>query len=167
MEKTELVRSRSDSWAAVSEGDLCATSLLGSSLGINTCGGVKENCWAEGGVGPWCSHNKHSAKTKGSSGAGTSLQSWIKGAGPLYLGMVQSLDAVSPQQGRVTLSKTALLSQGQFPERADSWGLCVGSVPGSWRNMFCSLEGACGWHGRASTTNWKPASQYCYWHALK
>lgn len=39
--ETELFKSPLDSWAAVSEGDLHAGSLLASSLKINTCGEAK------------------------------------------------------------------------------------------------------------------------------
>lgn len=93
-------------------------------------------------------------------------QSWIKGTRPLYLGFVQSWDAVWPQQWGVTLRKTALLSPGQFPERADSSGLYVGSTPSSWRNTFCSLEEGCRWNIRAPLTNWELTFQFCYQHTL-
>lgn len=81
MEKTELFRSRSDSSAAVLKGDLCARSLLASTVGINTCKKVKETVGQREEVGCWCSHNRGSANTMQSSGDGMHFRAGSRGPG--------------------------------------------------------------------------------------
>lgn len=127
LEKTELFRSRSDSSAAVSKGDLCARNLLASTLEINTCGEVKETQLGRG---------RKSAVDAVASEAQPTPHRALEMECPSeldlgdqagYLGIIHPLDAVWPQQEGANLSKTALLSQGQFPARADSGGLYAGN----------------------------------------
>lgn len=79
------------------------------------------------------------SKLHQSFGAGMVFQNWGEGVRTSDPHINQLLDA-----GCMTLEEAVLFNQGQFLERAVSWGLSAGSTPSSQGNKFFGPDGGPG-----------------------